>query len=267
MRQRKDSAQPLPSTVSQLANTYHLGALTGAYPKTRTSGVIRLLIACGLLLLALLLGFLPTARGGISLSFANGINWPAISLYTGLALLAPSLVYVMICCFYLFSGRVYAFTDGFIYVKPGQSHVFRWEDVEHVQERQIRGSSSLLVHAGTIKRVDGYRVLLNIREINQFLTLLHQRVPAARRLKLQKAYEAGAVISFGPLGVSREGVGYEKRLLPWSQVDQVFLLSGTLHIRSKEKQTDWAMITEAERIPNISLFVELTMAILKADHP
>jgi hypothetical protein len=267
MRQRKNSAQQRTRNASQLASTYRLGTLIGEYPKTRTPELIRTLSACGALLLALLLLFLPTAHGGIESPFVNPTTLPALSFFAGLVLLVPSFIYALVGSSYLFSGRVCAFTDGFIYFKRGKPEVFRWEDVKLILKTRIQGQYSFSSYTSVI-RADGYSASLHIRGIGPFLSLLYVRVAAARKLKMQKAYEAGTVLTFGPLDVSLEGVNYQKRLLPWSDIDQIFLLSGTLHIRTaKEKQSDWATIPGAERIPNISLFIELTRDILAAKRP
>lgn len=267
MRQRKNAAQQRTLNASQLASTYHLGTPLGEYPKTRTPELIRTLSAYGALLLALLLLFLPTAQGGIESPFEHPTTLPALSFFTGLVLLVPSLVYAMVGSSYLFSGRVCVFTDGFVYFKRGKATVFRWEDVAFIQKLRIQGPYSFANYT-LIKHADGHVISLRIRGIAPFISLLHVRVAAARKLKMQKAYEAGTMLTFGPLDVSLEGVSYQKRLLPWSDIDRIFLLSGTLHIRTvKEKQSDWATILGAERIPSISLFVELTKEILNAKRP
>src|SRR5579871_437838 len=111
------AAQQRTPDIAQLASTYHLGTPVGIYPKSRTPELIRTLSAYGVLLLALLLLFLPTAHGGIESPFVNPTTLPALSFFVGLVLLIPSFAYSLVGSSYLFAGRIYAFTDGFIYAQ------------------------------------------------------------------------------------------------------------------------------------------------------
>jgi hypothetical protein len=162
---------------------------------------------------------------------------------------------------------MYAFTDGFIYFKRSKPVVVRWEDVSVMLKR--RQEFAYVAQSVEIQHADGHSVTLRIRDTDPFSVLLDTRAVGALKAKwMMKAYEAGRVLIFGPLELSLQGVSYEKRLLPWSDIDQIFLLSGTLHIRTvQEKLSDWATIPEADRIRNISLFFELSRHILKARRP
>jgi len=165
---------------------------------------------------------------------------------------------------------MYAFTDGFIYFKRSKPVVFRWEDVSVMLKK--RQQSGFVAQYVEIQHADGHWVTFRIRDTDPFSLLFDTRVNTravgALKAKWMKAYEAGRVLIFGPLDLSLAGVSYQKRLLPWSDIDQIFLLSGTLHIRTvQEKQSDWATIPEADRIPSIGLFVEMTKDILKAKRP
>ena len=255
MGQRTNSAQQRARDVSQLASAYQLGASIGEYPKTRKPEGMKALSALGVLLLGLFL---------IYFAIVQSIALVAIA---GSALSALGLIYSVWSAFYLFSRSMYAFTDGFIYFKRGKPVVFRWEDVSFVLNTQ-RQQGLVVAHYVEIKHADGHWVTFRIRDMDPFISLLHARVAVARKPKMMKEYEAGKVLKFGPLDLSLAGVSYQKRSLPWSDVERIFLLSGTLHIRTtKEPQSDWATILGAERIPSISLLVEMTRDILKEKRP
>jgi hypothetical protein len=177
------STQQHKPNVAQLASTYHLGTPVGVYPKSRTPEVIRTLSAYGVLLLSLLLFFLAIATSNGKSPFVDSTTFSAWSFFASIVLFLPSFGYSLVGSSYLFSGCIYAFTDGFIYVRRSKSIVFRWEEIKLILNNQIQGPYSFSSYMSVI-HVNGNVISLHIRGIKPFISLLRQRVAAARMRKI-----------------------------------------------------------------------------------
>lgn len=79
--------------------------------------------------------------------------------------------------------------------------------------------------------------------------------------QLLAAYNAGNVITFGPLSISRQGVSNGKELLPWPSITEIGVRQGCVSVGKEGKWFDWSNVA-VSHIPNYYVFMALTRYIL-----
>lgn len=154
------------------------------------------------------------------------------------------------------------FTNGFTRTLSGQTVAVRWDEVAEVWQNVIqtyRGHvRSRTIHTYTLRLADGRKFVFNdqVAQIAGLGTALQQQCAARILPRARASYNTGAVVTFGPFGISREGITKGGATLPWEQVAQVDLRQGMLHIKKKGARRDWAFAL-ATKIPNLPVLMAL----------
>ncbi len=154
------------------------------------------------------------------------------------------------------------FTDGFTRTLSGQTVAVHWDEVAEVWQNVIqtyRGSAHTnTTHIYTVCLADGRKFVFNdqVDKIAGLGAALQQQCAARMLPRAREAYNAGEVITFGPLSVNRDGITKGSATLPWEQVEQVELRRGVLHVRKKKERRDWAFAM-ASKIPNLPVLIAL----------
>jgi hypothetical protein len=78
----------------------------------------------------------------------------------------------------------------------------------------------------------------------------------AQGAAVQEAFQAGEVLDFGEFDLSQDGIAHRKRLLPWSQVEQVKLGGGAVAVMKTGESAFWAR-GMAKSIPNLRVFLAM----------
>jgi hypothetical protein len=159
--------------------------------------------------------------------------------------------------------RVLVFPHGLVCLRRGQAVVCRWDDVEEVwQDLTDQYTLFGLVHRPyyyyTLRLRDGSRVrfdhhLQDVRRLGD--TVLRQTFPQLLRRALG-ALQAGEVLSYGGLTVSRHGLGNGKHVVPWGEVQQVGIYNGRVLVARGGKWLKWGDYP-VKKVPNVHVLLEL----------
>jgi len=159
--------------------------------------------------------------------------------------------------------RVLVFPHGLVCLRRGQAVVCRWDDVEEVwQDLTDQYTLFGLVHRPsyfyTLRLADGSRVrfdhhLQDVRRLGD--TVLRQTFPQLLHRALG-TLQAGEVLSYGGLTVSRHGLGNGKHVVPWDEVQQVGVYNGRALVARGGKWLKWGDYP-VKKVPNVPVFLEL----------
>ena len=264
--QQVQSSIAAPAEIQQIASKYKMGAIGNEFGHNtqlaqarRRGGYVLLVFA----LLLCLFGLASMAGGAAGWVFILIAIFPGgFSLY----------------CFSWASGlenkaiKVYLNEKGFIY-KDGNNAAqpFRWDQITQVWRNVIRvyrqGASKnsapiRIMHAYTIQRADGYKVTLNddISLMEIVGDVISKQTTKVLLPLAQESYAKGDTVSFGPLSLNQQGLIKDQNVLPWQQIEAVDTQDGTVRVKRQGKWSNWG---DANKIPNLFVFLNLTESILQ----
>lgn len=261
------SAQSFPTRhtleMQELAGSYRLGApvteYRGGFTQGETTAVNLVVVFIGVICFATVWFSLKLTPVSQSLGFVLAI------LFMGLLAIVAKVLTT------LFrprrSWRVYIFTDGFIFMREGQSDIVRWEEVQaiwHQIERHRYGEyGGYTIHIYTVICADGRRTVFDdkIKKVEKLGNLLNEQIANALWPRVFADYQAGRVIPFGLLSVSQQGISNGKELLPWSAIKEIKFDREDVKVHQKGRLFNWGKVS-IEEIPNLFLLKALTRSVL-----
>lgn len=249
----------LPAEIQNVANMYQLGNPVAEYQGGFTRRAIGAIV--GATIFTALFGFIwifaaNDDTGGGSIVFA-------LFVLAGLAFMAWAIINPIVSS----SWHVYVFNQGFVFSKGGQPDILRWAEIramwQQVTRHYTNGIYTGTTHKYTVERADGHRVVLNdrIKKVEELGNVLSQQITNTMWPHMLAAYNAGNVISFGPLSVSQQGLSNGRELLPWTSIKEVGVQRGYVSVRKEGKWFNWSTVAVAN-IPNFFVFLALTRYVL-----
>ena len=255
---RVSSQPPLPQEAYQYAGMYQLGNPVAVYRVSFRQSII-LGILC--LPFAVLFAFVALDQSSESAT---------IVFMVLLALLcAVGAVYYLV--FYPLihgSWRIYACTDGLLFLKGSTPIPCRWDQVAFVWQRVTRNYTNG-VYTGTtfkytVQRVDGVevRITQQFRNGMQLGTQIQREATSRLTPAALAAVNAGQTLQFGPFSVSRQGLATSRGMIPWNEVQQVSANRGMVVIqqRGQRKGKTYGMVY---KVPNLYVFFNVANAMAK----
>ena len=262
-------APNLPPDVYQAATAAQLGEVVRSeYHPQLTGRRIAVGVICALLGLgALFGGFIALSPSSDASSSSSGSS--LILILVGLFLMGLGIYSLLFGVIYK-NWAVYVYDRGFVHRKGNQpAQPFRWDQVEatwyHVTRHYRNGIYTGTTHNYRVRRVDGYEIVLNDRftHVDKLGDTVSNQVTQAKMPQVLAAYNAGQVITFGPLSVSRQGIqNANGNLLPWPEIKDVSLQSGYVAVSKAGKWLRWSS-QPVRNIPNVFLFIALVRSILR----
>ncbi len=160
----------------------------------------------------------------------------------------------------------FTFQDGLVYAHHGQTDIIRWDAITEVylyiyanrKARRTRYEYKLCGADGSVIKFNYYDHVVS--GMKQMSDMIQQDVTRRQLPKMAAAYDAGQSISFGPLSVSKDGLGKGNKMLPWPEVEDVQMSRGYITIRKRNKRSGWAEVPVG-KVSNISAFLALTEQI------
>lgn len=263
MLKRSERLLPLHRAleIQELAGIYQLGAPVAEYRGGFTRGSI-IGIAIGVLLLV---SYSPIVVIGL-------VAGSSVSTSSLIFELVAFLLGIVILWISIRSSlrrkrfwRVYVFERGFIFTDGGQPDIFRWQEVRAIWWEELNRTDEFrsTIQRYTVERFDGHRVVFDnkIRKVQDLGTILCEQVAQAMWPQTFADYQAGKVIPFGALHVSRQGVSKGRKLLPWADIAEIKLSYGYVNIHQKGKLRKWTEVPVGD-IPNLFLLRTLTRSVL-----
>ena len=163
--------------------------------------------------------------------------------------------------------RVLVFPDGLAYVRGRKTDVFRWDGVESVWQsfQKARPTARAVYHFYTLRDADGRKAVFkdDLVGIKALGDTIQQEVSARLLPRAVEAFEAGEVIHFGKLGVSKQGLSNGRETVPWEQVEEVKVERGVIVVRKAGQWLRWANVTVGGT-PNVFVFLALVERITGA---
>jgi hypothetical protein len=252
--------------MQELAGTYRLGAPIAAYRGGLTKGlayIINVIVA-----LASVICFFVIWESLIKHNSTNPL------LAIGLVVLVVGLIATALIWLISLPAQrrkrtwhVYVFSDGFVFTREGYSDVARWEEVRAIWHQIMRRSygryGGYTRHIYIVERFDGHRVVFDdkIKKVEQLGNLLNEQITNAMWPRTLADYQAGKVISFGPLSVSQQGVSNGRTLLPWTAIKEIKFEREGVKVHQKGKLLNWGKVS-VEEIPNPLLLRALTRSVI-----
>jgi hypothetical protein len=256
----------LPQDVYQAAYAAQLGDQPRAEYHPLTTGKR---LAGGIIGLLVGIAFLAGGFTMLNQPADSSMGTLLILVLVGLLLVGGGIYYLLYGVIYKNWG-VYVYERGFVHKKGNQAaQPFRWDQIEAVWYQVTRhyrnGIYTGTTHNYRVRRVDGYEIVLNDRFTNVAALgdTVSNQVTATKMPQVIGAYNAGQVITFGPLSVSRQGIQNSSgNLLPWPEIKDVSIQNGYVAVSKAGKWLRWSS-QPVKNIPNVFLFIALIRQILK----
>jgi len=158
--------------------------------------------------------------------------------------------------------RVLLYENGFSHTRSGKTEVARWDEVDKVWQdvtETYRGNvHTNTTHRYKVKLDDGRKYVFDekLGKVAALGNALQKRCAEYMLPRAQEAYEAGEAVSFDKFSLSRAGISKGDKTLPWQEVESVEVRRGTLHIKKKGQDRDWAFAM-VSKVPNPMVFMAL----------
>lgn len=165
--------------------------------------------------------------------------------------------------------RVVVCQDGLVLVKPRGCTIVRWDEIVEFYRAETR-----LMFAGfhlntsrtfAIVTTAGKRTEITsfFRDTGTLGDTIERQVLTRLLPAALAALEAGETVTFGPIGVSRQGLWRAGgHVLPWEALDSVQIASGWLRVRQAGAWFNWFSLMSGA-VPNVLLFLALVNKMCK----
>jgi hypothetical protein len=208
---------------------------------------------------ALLMPTILTIIGGGLLTGAVVVGWIAKTPLAGGGLLLPAVILLSIGAWHWrllgsAASTVVVYEEGFAARIGSRVSLWPWQAITAIVS-DLRFASASKKYVVSNQSGDAV-VLIDARfeEVQSLMESIKRHVRAVLLPSLQRAYDDGTPITFGPVTVSREGVAARGRQLPWGAIGNVDVKDGRLVIAPRNGEK---IEVRASRIPNIELLGEL----------
>lgn len=240
---------PLRPTVAELAEQHELGALTATFEPQRLGWFVKSM------------------------------------LYIFLLSLFVIFVVPAVVCWYVWlrrmpdfnprqaAKRLRLFEHGMIADEPAGTGTVavRWDEIRIYEEQTQKIINGIPFPIEYTCVVMGPRANVTVtnfyRGSGTWAPAMQKAVVRAQGTKAQRAYLAGDTLHFGPFDLSTAGIAHGKKLLSWSQLEEVRLSGGltgaAVTVTKRGESAFWARTTPGS-IPNLQLFLALVETYGKA---
>jgi hypothetical protein len=151
------------------------------------------------------------------------------------------------------NSRVLLFEEGFVSIRHDQVFVCRWDEVASVFDGIIFASDAYVRWCTVYKRSGEEWTIRNDRELvhgfPQLVRALNDETNRRLVPQMLAELEAGHSLDFGAVTLTPEGIAYDNRLLPWSELKRVDCEDMRVGIEQRGAWLTWAAISNGS-IPN-----------------
>jgi hypothetical protein len=215
-------------------------------------GILATLVGLGMVVgLAVLLGDGPPngGRGLFKLAF---VALGALSVGIGLIRKARSSA----------GMRVFVCADGIARSQKGRTEIMRWGDVNSVRRVANAKNQELVISsAAQLLLVDrtGREMVFNetVSDLGELRRMVEEQTLKFMLLPAVEAFQGGAVIGFGGISVSREGLQIGRETLPWELFDSAEVSKGRLTVYDNSNGKKRFGRVDVSKVPNAHVFLAL----------
>lgn len=159
---------------------------------------------------------------------------------------------------------VATYEQGFAALAKSKVSTWAWDDIKTIfTKTDYRGGTrggagvNLENHQIYISKQSGETVLLLDTELNdlvKLITIVKDRVSAKLLPPLQKSYDEGHTLTFGPINVSKDVIASGAHRLEWTAVRNVVVTDGQIVVNPKDGEPFKIRVA---LVPNVDLFLAL----------
>ncbi len=157
------------------------------------------------------------------------------------------------------------YTDGLAYNDNKGLQTWRWEEVAQflfsITKHYTNGIYTGTTYVYTIYRADGTKLSFDNKfgknEIQKLGSAIEQSIIPIQYKRAADAYNAGNVVVFGPVSISKEGIIIGKKTYPWMDVSKVSLENGMLLVAKKDGGWFSGASASVSTIPNLSVLLSI----------
>jgi hypothetical protein len=156
---------------------------------------------------------------------------------------------------------VYAFADGVARLQGAKAEVMRWDDVNTVKRIPNAKAEGMTLARPTqliLTGRDGRELVFNesLSRLGDLRKLVEERTLRTMLPAAQEAFDGGAAIGFGKLGVSPDGIHHGNKTLPWEDLKEAKVEDGSLVVRSAGAWLAFCKVPLGE-VPNSHVLLAL----------
>lgn len=150
-----------------------------------------------------------------------------------------------------------------MFVEKSEQTVVKWDDIRAIQGA-VPVESQIVGWPRSLELYDGRRLSIpgDLRDSDAMFHVLNQEVLKRLFPSALSSVTSGKKLTFGPLGIDKDGITFKGAKLPWRTMGRVTLDFQNIQIRQLVATGLWAEIP-IDTVPNANLFLQL-MAGLRA---
>jgi hypothetical protein len=150
---------------------------------------------------------------------------------------------------------------GLVDTRDGMSTRFAWDEIAAVFVKHTK-----LDNHGTIVETTRYRLEMSrgerlelterVESIKKLGALIEREVGTRLEPRLRSQLDAGYPVTFGPLGLGREGLEHGTKKLAWADYDGALIRNGVVRLRRRGARWSWARVRYAV-LPNAKILLAI----------
>lgn len=249
----------MPEDVRQAASAADLGAGGECHPFRAGKGMV--LGAFWVVLSAVPIGLL--------VAFGREAPWPInalLGVFAAFALIGG--LSVLVDSYRQRGQRLYVFEGGLVHdFEQRAPEVFAWRDTtvrrQHtVYRRGGKFGTSYTAYTYFLTRADGRKLNFSNEDLDGLIQWGGRIMDDAARARLPGAVaklNAGQTLTFGPFSVTAQTVGDGRQVLPWAQVEQVWVRDGMIALQGPTagKQPRRLIGHQVDQVADLGVFLTL----------
>ena len=154
------------------------------------------------------------------------------------------------------------YENGFAYVDRNGLQQVSWNDIDavwqNITKHYRRGTYTGTTYIYTVQTRDKKRIVLDnkLAGIEQLGNEVVRGSSIALFPRYWQALQNGQRLTFGPLGIDKQGLYSGNKSLQWSEIKAIKIQQGTISVKKEGGWFNWASVT-VPQVPNFYIFYDL----------
>lgn len=159
------------------------------------------------------------------------------------------------------------YEGGIAYTDRRGMIVWRWQDIVSMRAAVTRhytnGIYTGTTHVYTLFNRQNQKLTLSdtIRDVEEVGKKIGLNIFPLLYERAADQFNAGQVLPFGPLAVSKQSLTFNKKTTPWTDIKGISIKHGTLTIHKKEGGLFSGMHTSTASIPNLDVLLAIIQQV------
>ncbi|MEJ5224140.1 MAG: DUF6585 family protein [Anaerolineales bacterium] len=168
------------------------------------------------------------------------------------------------------SRAVVLYNDGLAYHDNKGLQLWRWDEVAEfffsITRHYTNGVYTGTTYVYTLHKTDGAKLSFDNKygkdDIPKLGGAIEKAVLPIQYKRAADAYNAGQVVAFGPVAISKEGITISKKMYPWDEVAKISLENGMLSVAKKGGGWFSGAAASVSSIPNVAALLTMIDQII-----